>query len=238
MATPSTMIIRALQMIGEKGIGDTLSTAEQTAYLAVLIAAMETWGLDPLNSYTVTEDSKALTTGTGSYTIGNGAAWSTARPSKIIGAFVRDSSNYDSPVTVRDEEWWRRVVSKTTGNTYPTDLWYDSAYVTAFGTVNIYPEPSAGLTLYIHSPKQLQTFSAIGDTLLLPPGYQDFIESHLAIRLAAGYTKVSNEVLTIARETKAAIQGANIPARHMTLDDGLLQSNRNGARTGNILTGP
>ena len=36
MATPSSMILRSLRLIGEKAIGDTLSSAEQTAYLADL----------------------------------------------------------------------------------------------------------------------------------------------------------------------------------------------------------
>lgn len=238
MATVSTIIIRALQMIGEKSIGASLSSGEQTAYLAVLIAAMETWGLDPLNSYAVTEDSKALTTGTGSYTIGSGATWNTARPSKIIGAFVRDGSSIDRPVKILDEEGYRLISLKSNGNSTPAVLWYNPDYVTAFGKIYLYPLPTASLTLYIHSPRQLQTFSTVGDTLLLPPGYQDFIEAHLAIRLATGFTKASNELLAIARETKAAIQGVNIPARHMTLDAGLLQSNRRGAWTGSIITGP
>ena len=233
---PMSMILSALRMIGEKRAGDTLNSAEQIDYLADLIACMSSWGLEPLNSYAVTVDTKALVAGTASYTIGSGGSIDTTRPKEIIGAFVRDSSSYDAPIRILDEEAYRRLSLKSTGNTYPTDLWYDKAFASGLATVYLYPAPSASLTLHLYSPKQLQTFTGINDTLVLPPGYQLMIESNFAIRCAAGYTKVSEETLKIARESKAAVQRANTPERHMRLDAGVTGSvDIHGS---NIYTGP
>ena len=96
MATPSTMIIRALQLIGEKGTGDTLSATEQTDYLEVLNAMMESWSIERLMIYQILDESFALTAGNGSYTIGVGANFNTARPDRIETALIRTTAKDDS----------------------------------------------------------------------------------------------------------------------------------------------
>jgi hypothetical protein len=87
----STLILNALIANGEKVIGGTLTTAEQPYYLGKLNAMLESWSLDRRMCYSVTQESFALTASTGTYTIGSGGAFNTARPTKILNAFVRDS---------------------------------------------------------------------------------------------------------------------------------------------------
>ena len=208
--TPTTMIIRALQMIGEKPIGGTLSSGEQTSYLSVLNAMMDSWGLERLMVYQLLQESKALTAGVGSYTIGSGGTFNTTRPNKIVDpCFIRDADSFDSPLMIIDAEQYGSLPVKSTGNTYPEYLFYDSAFVGSLGTIYLYPLPDAGLTLYINSWKQLQSFATISDTVTLPPGYQRAIESNLAIELAPGFTSVSPEVMKIARDSKAAVKRVN-----------------------------
>ena len=237
MATPSTMVIRALQMLGGKIIGGTLTSAEQTAYLAVLNSMMESWSLERLMCYQVVQESLALTSGTGSYTIGSGGAFNTARPTRICDpCFIRNSSDQDTPLELINADAYGKIVQKTTTGTYPRYLFYDAAFVTSLATIFLYPEPTASLTLYINSWKALQTFAAISTTVVLPPGYQRAIESNLAIELAAGYRPVPPETAKIARESKAAIMGVNLPSAYMQMPVGIVSPGMSRGRS--ILTGP
>jgi len=228
------MILASLILIGEKQIGGTLTTDEQTHWLARLNAMMESWSIDRLMCYQLLQESFALTTGTASYTIGSGGTFNTDRPNEIVNpCFVRDSANLDYHVQIIGAEAYGRISVKSTGNTYPSYLYYDSAFVTSLATIFLYPEPSASLTLYINSWKALQTFAAISTTVVLPPGYQLAIESNFAIHAAAGLVAVSKEVALIARESKAAIMALNVPDMMLRMPPGLPGASGRGY---NILT--
>lgn len=234
MATASSMIIRALQMTGEKSIGDTLTTAEETAFLSALNAMLESWSTERLYCYQIVQESFSLSTSVGSYTIGSGGTFNTTRPTKIVDpCFIRDSSNYDSPLEIIDAVAYGRIIQKTLDGTYPIYLFYNTAFVSSLGTIFLYPEPSASLTLYINSWRQLTQFATIGETMVLPPGYQRAIESNLCVELSPGYIEVSPAVLKIAQESKAAIKRLNLPSPVMRMDAGVTHGRR-----ASILTGP
>lgn len=234
MATASTLIVRGLQMIGEKSIGGTLTADEQTAYLAVMNAMLDAWSLERLMCYQIVQESKALTTGTGTYTIGSGGAWNTTRPTQIVDpCFILDSANVRNEVEIINAQAYGRLSPELAGNSYPQYLFYDAAFVASLATIFLYPRPSASLTLYINSPRQITQFAAIGTTMVLPPGYEEAISSNFAIRAAAGYIPISQEVATIARESKAAIKRVNLPSGILRLDPGVI--GRSGRS--NILTG-
>lgn len=229
--TASTMILSSLRRIGEKAVGGTLTTAEQTDYLYDLNAFMGLQGLDRMLIPHLIEDSVSLTASDGGYTIGPGGDINTVRPLKIEQAWVRDSGDADTPVEVIDSEAYDLIVLKTVDGSYPRWLYYDPT--TPLGTVKLYPEPGSGLTLYLSSWKGLQKFNGIAVPLNLPDGYQTFIEFNFAIYVAGGYTNVSQEVAKIARESKAAIKSFNAPDVFMRLDAGLVP----GANGSNIFTG-
>ena len=232
------MILRSMRMIGEKGRGATLDANESTECLTELNTFMDATANERLLCYQVTEDTLALTASTSTYTIGSGGAFNVTRPTKIVEpCFVRDASNFDTPVKVVDAGTYGQIVSKSAGYTVPRILYYDSGYsATSTATIFLYPSPSANLTLHINSWKQLGTFSSVSQTLMLPPGYQLFIEANFAIHLAAGLTPVSPELAKIARDSKAAIKSLNLPDSIMRLDMGS-QPSHAGSRIG-ILTGP
>lgn len=216
------MIVRALQLLGDKTLGGSLTSDEQTAYLSVLNAMMESWSLERLMVYQLLQDSKALTTSDGTYTIGSGGDFNTDRPTKIVDpCFIRDGDNLDYPLTLIDATTYGRFTQKTTDNARPEYLFYDGAFVSSLGTIYLYPEPSASLTLYINSWKQLQTFALISTTVVLPLGYQRAIEFNLAVELSGGYKSVSPEVAMIARESKAAIKRFNAPSGVLRMDAGV-----------------
>ena len=97
MATPSSIILRALQMTGEKTLGDSLTSIEQTTYLEVLNTMLASWSTGPLMCYQQLIESFPLVAGTQTYTIGPGGSFNTTRPNQIIGAYSRDSASVDCP---------------------------------------------------------------------------------------------------------------------------------------------
>lgn len=234
MTTASQLILTGLSMIGEKSVGDTLTTAEQTYWLARLNSMLDFWSTKRLNAYQILLESFPLVSGTVSYTIGSGGTFNTTRPTKLVDTcYVRDTANYDTTLKILPIESYRGIPIKSVGRTYPDYISYDTAYAAGLATIYLYPAPQAGLTLYINSWKQLQQFATVSDVLALPPGYQAAIEANFAVYAAAGYTTAQPELMKLAKETLAAIQSLNAPEAIMQLDSGLT-----GRAGGNIITGP
>ena len=228
------MVLRSMRMIGEKARGATLTANEQTECLAELNTFMEATANERLLCYQITEDTKALTASTASYTIGIGGDINVTRPVKIVDpCFVRDASGFDTPVRIINAQSYGRIVDKDAGYTVPTELFYDTGFsATSTGTIYLYPAPSSALTLHINSWKQLGTFADLSTTVLLPPGYQLFIESNFAIHLAAGVRPVPTETARIARDSKAWVKSLNQPDTVARLDSAVA------TQRGSIFTGP
>ena len=222
------MILRSMRLTGEKGRGGTLTADEQVECLAELNTFMESTQLERLMCYSITERTVALTASTESYTV-------TSRPSKIVDpCFIRDGSGYDTPVQIINAEVYGRIVDKDAGFTVPTYLFYDAGFsATSTATLSVYPSPSASLTLHFNTWVELQNFANLSTNVLLPKGYQLFIESNFAIHLAAGLTPISKELAKMAQDSKAAIMSINIPDPIMRLDSGVLSTSRGSS----ILTG-
>ena len=235
----STMILRSMRMTGEKTRGDTLTSNEQTECLSEINSMIESWSLSPLLCYQLQQYSVSLSVSTSSFTVGPGATLSTTvRPNKIVDpCFVRDSSNMDTPLQIISPESYGGIVMKGTGTTYPTYITYNQGLDSSgFGTINIYPTPSAGLTLFVNTQQAVGSFSAVSTQVTLPQGYQLAIESNYAIHSVAGIGSVSPEVVKIARESLSAIKSQNLPETISRLDTGVVQPYRGSGRS--ILTGP
>jgi len=234
MATAQSMILSALVKNGEKQIGGTLTANEQTAYLDMLQAMVDSWGLDRTKCFQVIQESFALSNAVGSYTIGPTGVFATARPAKILYAFIRDSNNADSEITFVPGDQFARIVQKNVSGSYPRFGYYDENYdANGLATIFVYPYPKVSLTLYINSAKALQTFANVTTALLMPPGYQRAIEFNFAIEASPGLKSVPPEVIKIAKESLAAIRGINLPATISRMDPGIVRR-----ATGNILEGP
>lgn len=208
MATPSTMIVSALIKIGEKAVGGTLTTAEQTEYLQRLNQMLELWANDGLICFASQTDSKALTTGLGAYTIGTGGDINVTWPTKIQSAYTVDSSNVSRTISIVGNDEWEAITLKQLGNIFPTDLWYDNSY--PLGTINLWPKPVAGLTLYITSYQRLQSFALISTTVSLPPGYEKAIIDNLACDLALGQVEPSPSLVKSAAQGLAMLKRNNV----------------------------
>lgn len=231
--TVSSMIFNSLINIGEKAIGGSIDANEQAFYLDKMNAMLDSWSIDRTMVYTILQENFSLSVSTVSYTIGSGGVFNTARPSKIVNAFVRDSQNFDSPLKILQQPQYASIRVKSVGTTYPEALYYDAADVAGLATIYLYPSPVASLTLYINSYKSLPSFTAISTVLVLPPGYQRAIEANFSIEAAQGLTQVAPETIKIAKESKAAIRAINLPETISRMDSAIV-----GRAGGNIITGP
>lgn len=239
MPAISTMILNSLIMTGEKTIQvSSLTTAEQNYHLSRLNSMMDSWSQERLMVHQLSQTSFALTASQGSYSIGGGGNFNMTRPTRIVDpCFIRDSDGTDTELQILDAIAYGRIVDKDVDETYPAYLFYDYGYsATSTATLRLWPEPAAGLILFINTLQPLQAFSTMSVALSLPPGYQDAIELNYAVRSALGVIPVSSELKLAARAAKAAIKGTNLPAPVARLDYGVTGISGGSGRS--ILTGP
>jgi len=168
-ATASSMIINSLISLGDKIIGDTLTSAEQTYYLAKLNTFLESCDLDRLLVYQIVEESFTLVIGSSSYTIGSGGNFNTARPTKVEDTCFINYLNTLYFVEVLSERNFTDLQTQGLSG-MPRNLYYNLA--APLGTITFDYLPDIAYDFHLKSWKQLQSFTAIGDTVSLPLGYQ------------------------------------------------------------------
>jgi len=210
----SQLILHSQRLIGEKERGDTLDATEAAELLMELNSMLESWSVDRINCYTISEVTTALTASTATYSIGPNATISTARPIKLIDpCFVRDGSGYDTPLQILDSVSYGQIVDKDSGYVVPIYIYYDAGFNSS-GQANIklYPSPSSSLTLHLTAWLQLSNLSSVSQALNFPPGYQRAITYNFAIESAPGFASITPEIAKVARESLANIQSINLPA--------------------------
>ena len=197
------LITMSMKDIGAYNLGDTLDAQEAQDAINALNTMVDMWNIG-LAIYASTRESFALTIGTQTYTWGTGGTFSTARPVKLTGAFVRDSGGNDYPVELISEPQWDSIPEKTdTGR--PFCLFYNPAYPLA--EVNLYYVPDLAYTLYTDSDKDLGEFTSLTATIALPPEYIPALRWNLAAELCPMYKKpVPPKVEQMAMISLAAVK--------------------------------
>ena len=218
------MLLTALQMIGEKPVGGTLTANEQTEYLSRLNMWLELQANDGLICFATDTVSKVLIAGDGIYTIGSGGDINVAWPTKIESAYTIDGANVsrDIPNIVTNDEW-AQISLKQLGNMYPDTLWYDNSY--PLGSVYLWPLPMGGLTLYMNVYQRLQSFPLISTVVSMPPGYEIMIVSNMAVFLSAGLCDPPEHVVKLAEKSMATIKKKNLQVPTLDIPPGLTADN-------------
>jgi hypothetical protein len=217
MTTALGIIKSAMRKAGALGVGDTPSAAESTDGLEMLNDLLASLSNDSLVVYARTTESFTLVAGTLAYTIGAGATFNTVRPIKIVSAYVR-SGTVDYPLQIVSDEQYATVTLKSTQG-IPEFINYTNAFPQA--TINLYPSPASGYTLYLVTEKAL-TSLALADTVSLPPGYRRMLVYNLTVDLAPEYGQpVPAEVYEIAKQSKGEIKASVMAAKSMQWDSGL-----------------
>jgi hypothetical protein len=209
-ATPSELIVTALQLIGVVGFGMAASSREIADGLIHLNLMLDQWSVARENISVRREDVFSLVVGQSTYYIGKGAVdFDTERPIKIESAFYRDSNNsdFELDVTMQEKDYSEIVLKNVTGSA--TRLFYKPSY--PFGVIQFDYAPDNAYSLYIKSWKPFAKITDPADQtqLAFPDGFEAALTYNLAKRLCPPNKKVCPaEVNEIAMTSLQDVQAA------------------------------
>lgn len=208
MATAATIIARSLRLLGQIPSGGTPSTEEYADGLTAVNAMLDSWRNDRLMCYARRDESLTMVVAQSSYSIGPSGDLSTTRPVRIDDAYVVYGTLSDANIRILSDEEWDAIPDKTATSTWPNRINYRATMPT--GTLYAYPVPNAASVLHLLTWTPLTVFTAITDTVSLPPGWEEALASNLAINLAPEYeTEPRPSVIKLATDSKAGIKRIN-----------------------------
>jgi len=208
--TANDLITRAYRILGDTGEGEALTASQASDGLEALNSMLDSFSIERLMIYHIRQESLTWPANTASRTIGAGADFDTHKPDRIEnGTYFQDSNNIAYHVdVVRNRAVYDNIYDKTVTSTYPNLLMYDPS--TTWGTMYVYPVPSASITLKLNSWQPLQIFDSLTEALTLPPGYRRMIQYNLAEELEAESGLVLPPgARRIAAKSKAAVKRHN-----------------------------
>jgi hypothetical protein len=156
-----------------------------------------------------------------------------SRPLRFRSGFTRanqgGSSMLDYTFTFTDFDAYKRELLKSVPGPWP----YIAAYQPTFpyGTVYVYPAPSANYIGHIFSDLKLSQFASVTTPYSLPEGYSRALKKLLGLELAPIYGKTpSAELRGQAKEAKMLLQGTNsTPSAVLQYDSALARTQTNDA---------
>lgn len=204
MATVATRIQRALRLLGVLESGATPTTNEYSDGLVALNAMLGMWRNDGLLCYAQQTESLTLSASTASYTIGPSGTLNTTRPLEILAAWIEGYP----PMRILTAEEYASILVKTQTADRPECVHYEPTMST--GTLYVYPVPNATLTLKLLTWVMVADFAATSDTVTLPPGWDEAIDSNLGVHMAPEYNvAVPAAVAKMASDSLKAIKRTN-----------------------------
>tara|TARA_R110000751_G_scaffold210465_1_gene314197 strand:- start:397 stop:1137 length:741 start_codon:yes stop_codon:yes gene_type:complete len=224
--TVTELITGALQDLRVIQTGEVVSADDAALGLSRLNDWINTLETERLTVYTLSRTTWTIVSGTASYTIGTGATVNVARPTgplAIQNIGFQDTApdttieyNLGPPLT---EDAYDGISQKTLTSTFPQVWYYNPTYdASGYGILIPYPIPtSTTLEGVIYSPSPVSEFTAVTDTIALPPGYRRFLRTGLAIELSSAFDAGITPALQLAAmESKADIKRANMRLSDMS----------------------
>ena len=202
----------ALRLIGVIEVGHGASSDEDTEQLRVVNSMLDAARTERLLAYSI------LST---AYTVSGSGTITVPKPVRIEGLWIVNGDSH-TPLDVNGNQF-----------RYLGGIFNDGAYPTS--TITLTPALAAGTQVLLETWLPLAAFAAITDTVAMPPGYLEWMQYNLAIRLAPRYkdSNISQLVYDMARESKANVKRMNAQVPILQIDRALL----NGGGGFNILTG-
>jgi hypothetical protein len=203
--------------------GETPTDSEGQRCLRLLNNMINSWAIDKLMLYQVQAEVFPLVASQQSYTMGLGGNFNTARPYKIASALLRESG-LDSNFEIANYQEYAAITYKSLGGR-PYILYVEDSYPLMTLYVNPVPTSSA-YSIGLYSWKQLSNFVNLTDTVDLPAGYAELIETNLTLRICAAFNRqVTPELKQWADETKRNVMKQNIKTPRLDLSGTISQNN-------------
>jgi hypothetical protein len=202
MATAGDLLTAAFIKVGV----DVPTTAQTASGLISLNNMMSLLGADLL-SYVVTAESFTVVAGDSEYTIGSGGQWDTVRPESVSTCYLRNSDNYDYPVSVMSGKDYA-LLSNKSYTARPTELYFLPEYTLAKIIFNT--SPDASYTACFEFIKNFTEFATTATTVSLPNEYKEALVYNLAVSLGEDWDRiVSKTVYAQAMRSREVIDRLN-----------------------------
>lgn len=213
------LVTGSLRLLGVIASGETLDASQATDGLSSLNDWLDSLSNDDLLIPAITREVFALVAGQGTYTMGAGGNFNTARPMTYENAWLQvagTSPLLEIPIRIVTEAEFARIPVKTLQSSYPSTLYREDTY--PLDNLNLWPVPSQTNSLVLYTSKPLANVTL--DTVFsLPKGYNRALRYNLAIELAPEYGKQPSELITgVAIQALSEIKRANFKPVYMTCD--------------------
>jgi hypothetical protein len=219
----------ALYEINQFSPGESIPAADLEFAREKANQILDAWAAREIYAYSTSFKQFNLTPNHAVHTIGPVAAdvaWN-IRPVKIASAKNVLSSTIESPITIRDNDWWNANNAKGITSSLPTDLYYAPDFPN--GSLNFWPICSVAQAVIIEMWALIDQFATLDDPVNLPPAYKTALTLTLAEMLSGPYgATVSTTTELLAREARVALQGNNMQSPRISAQQSGLPRSRKG----------
>lgn len=213
--TVSDLLTESLAIIGATAIDETVSVSDLKTCLTSANLMLDSWSAQRLMLRATIQETFPITAGVSSYTIGSGANFNTVKPIRVIGAYLRDSSNLDTPLDVIDKDLYDSYTDKVVSQGRPIAICYDagvSQQSPQAGTIFVYYVPDDSYSLVLENQKYLTEFINLSDVVTFEPAYYEAIVYNVGVRIWPKFHRgktLPPEIAGIARAAKRTVENMN-----------------------------
>jgi hypothetical protein len=216
IVTAQTLLDSAARLVNIVEDGESLTATESANGLAILNDMLESWLLQNFLIYAHTNQTFAVTESVGTYAIGAGQTWNTARPIGIRSGFTTLNA-VDYPFLIIGEAEYNQISIKTLSGAYPSVAKYTASYPNA--AITFWPVPAQTMTATLNLDTPLSSVPSLSTSIDLPPGYSKLLKYCLAVEFGPEFqVPVPETVQNIAKEVMGNIKVANLPDDVLSFD--------------------
>ena len=225
--TVQELIDQAFTELGVLPVDQTLGSNESSWGLVKLNRLLSQWQTRRL--YVAYMDQNSYTIGTpavsGLWTIGpTGADFTATRPTRIESAnlvLTDTSPDTQTPLSVINTDDYGALGVQELTSDDPTRLYYKATFPN--GTIYLWPIPTDTTNkIQLFTWHQIDEYTALSDTVTVPPGYLDALVLSLAESMLPTYptTASAEYIMEASRKARSAIQSLNSVLPNLRTADG------------------
>lgn len=199
----SDLVQAALRQTGRFASYDTIPPADTANVLQALNVIVKAMVKNQKPLWCIQRITVPLLAGSATYNLSTITGMT--RPLRILYAFIRDSANNDTTVTIEARDDYNTLGQKAAPG-IPNQVYYDPQL--AAGTLTVYNVPAdATHTLYVDIQRQIQDFNLITDNPDFPQEAFHMLKWCLADEIAIEYLTPADMRAEITRKASAAYTG-------------------------------
>lgn len=219
MTTVRDLIGDALSEVGVRDPGEAVDPQVAADVLRSLNRMLDAWSTEDLLVYTIDREVFPFVPGKQNYTLGIGGDLNVARPVQIdmASALV---NGVEIPIQILTDAEWRDIPLKNTPSTFPLQMWSTGNF--PLNELWFWPIPSQVNSLVLYTWSQITQFANVNATVSFPKGYEDAIESNLALRVCTMFARqLPPELAARASKALSRIKRINWEPTYRSVDAAL-----------------